>query len=333
MTICNNIEFGSNKWNEKFYQYRFLMGILFSTDIPNIEFHKIEKKYIINDDRIGAIVQVKRLDRILRVAIDFKCGYATWDQVIDLTYNIGNDCDFLIAVHGDDASYDDADTEWDENFLAERLADVLLAYGVNIKLVTAKVQSDDQGKIKFNFSHDTDFICISEKFKTKLPSKRIFEETQFNLFFWGGDMEGDNYCRISDVSAWALERGSTFIMGCFSAKTELDVCGTWSDRGFFLNAAPDSEEGIRQLEWIWKNKRDELRKMYENCNRRMYYKKGRPSKLLIRLLDKPFKEVMHYDFEEKYDLGHYIHDQERNFGIFLEDLIADMPPMQMAVNS
>ena len=332
MTICKHFDFGTSKWNEPFFQDNFLMSILYSTDIENIDFHKIEKKYMIDDDRIGAIVQVKRLDRILRVAIDFKCGYATWDQVIDLTYNIGNDCDFLIAVHGDDASYDDADTDWGESFLAERLADVLLAYGVNIKLVTAKVQSDDQGKVKFNFSHDTDFICISEKFKTKLPSKRIFEETQFNLFFWGGDMEGDNYYRLLDLSAWALERGSTFIMGCFSAKTELDVCGTWSDRGFFLNAVPDSEEGIRQLEWIWKNKRDELRKMYENCNRRMYYKKGRPSKLLIRLLDKPFKEVMHYDFEEKYDLGHYIHDQERNFGIFLEDLIADIPSMKMVVN-
>ena len=332
MTICKHFDFGTSKWNKPFFQYNFLMGILYSTDIKNIEFHKIEKKYMIDDDRIGAIVQVKRLDRILRVAIDFKCGYATWDQVIDLTYNIGNDCDFQIAVHGDDASYKDDTSDLDENFLAERLADVLLAYGVNITLVTAKFQSDDQGEIKFNFSHDTDFSCISEKFKTKLPSKRIFEETKFNLLFWGGDMEGENCYRISDVSAWALERGSTFIMGCFSAKAELDICGTWSDRGFFLNAVPLSEEGIRQLEWIWNNKRDELRNQYDNYNRRMYYKKGRPSKFLIRLLDKPFKEVMHYDFQEKYDLGYYIHDQERNFREFVEDLIADIPSMKMVVN-
>ena len=333
MTICKHFDFGTSKWNKPFFQDHFLRGILYSTDITNIDFHKIEKKYMIDDDRIGAIVQVKRLDRILRVAIDFKCGYATWDQIIDLKYNIGNDCDFIIAVHGDDASYEDDDNEWDDNFIAERLADVLLAYGVNIKLVTAEVQPDDQGEIKFNFSHDTDFSCISEKFKTKLPSKRIFEETKFNLLVWGGDKEGANYYRLLDVSAWALERGSTFIMGRISAKTELDIFGTWSDRGFFLNAVPDSEEGIRQLEWIWNNKRDEVRKVYETYFMRMYYKKGRPSKLLIRLLDKPFKEVVHYDFQEKYDLGYYIHNQEFSFAEFLEDLITDMPAMKMAVNS
>jgi hypothetical protein len=328
-----SIQFESKEWKRDFLKKESLSRIINCTDISGYHFYGIEKTYTVNQDRVGAIVLVQNYDEMLRVAIDFKSGFASWNQIIDLTYNLGDDCDYKIAVHGDNSEYADDQNDYHDSIVAERLADVLLAYGVNIKLVTAEVQSDDQGEIKFNFSHDTDFRCITEKFTSKLPFKRLFEETEFMLFHWGRDDE-DEYRQFMlwEVSEWPLKRGKEFRLGRI-IMNDLDLYSTWSDRGFFLNAAPESDEGIGKLEWIWENKQDELKIEYFDCDIRMHTKDGRASKLSIRLLERPFNQLVHAHYREKNDLGFLAYSSDSRFGEFLEELLDDMSAMKTPVNS
>ena len=214
-------DFGSPKWIEAFLTEESLCSIIDSTDIEDYEFHRVEKSYTVDDDRVGAIVQIKKDRRMLRVIIDFKRGYGTWNQIMDMQFNLGNDCDNLIAVHGDNPEDGDEEDLYYDSFVAKRLIEVLIAYGVEFCIVIAKSQSEGQGQVRYKYSHDDDLKLVSEKFKTKLPSKRIFEETEFMLFCWGGDMEWGND-RCLDISAWHLERGKTFRMGIIVLK-DLDL--------------------------------------------------------------------------------------------------------------
>ena len=112
MTYSN--EFGSGKWKYDFLTESSLTSIIDSTDIEDYEFHRIEKKYTVDDDRVGAIVQIIKDGRTLRAIIDFKRGDPTWNQIMNVTFNLGNDCDYYIFIHGDSLSLPDNEGSSDD---------------------------------------------------------------------------------------------------------------------------------------------------------------------------------------------------------------------------
>jgi len=330
-TLNNNL-FGSKEWRDDFLKQQSITSIIDKIDIGDYSFHRLEKSYTVNDDRIGAIVQIKKDERTLRAIIDFKRGNAMWNQIIDVKFNIGNDCDYYIIIHGDSRNFHDYKDHTDDWEDSKYLVDVLLAYRVKVYTVCAERQSDEQDKVIYKYSCAPGQTYSSETFSEKLPSKRAFEEAEFMIFHWGASFIGFNES-LFKPSEWFCGRGGNLQMGGIYMK-DLDLFSNWSDSGLFMNAKPKSNEGIGMLEWIWeKNGRQELRDNYKGCKIRMYKKNGRPSKLSIRLLDKPFKEVAALNYEERGDYGELVYFQESTFGEVIDNLVHDKPSMKMAVNS
>ena len=317
-------DFGSPRWIEDFYKQESLTRIINSTYIEGYEFNKVERRYSIDDDRVGAIVQIKKNGRTLRAIIDFKRGDVAWDQIIDTKFNIGNDCDFLIAVHGDSRNSEDMR---DGDIDAEYLVDVLIAYGVKAYLVSAERQPDEKGQVKYEYLCAPGQKYSSETISEKLPSKRAFEEAEFWML---------HHHVHSGMSCNIITKPSDWSFGCEGSGGDLyglRLRSKWTDKGIFMNAKPETEEGINTLEWIWANKRKELRGEYQNCKIRMNKKGDRPSNMSVRILEKPFTEFPYLDYHEKGDLGEMIYYGEDKFYDLINELLADMPPMKMAVNS
>ena len=330
MTKINTAgDFGTSKWKEDFYKQESLTGIIDSTDIDDYKFHKIEKTYTVNDNRVGAIIQMEMDGRMKRATIDFKRGYATWNQLMDITFNIGNDCDYLLAVYGDSVTsgdmnkYDDVDNPFcGEALLAGCFVDVLLSYGKKANLLRGERRLDQQDHVMYDYTCYPKERYSSKTLKKKLPSKRQFQEREFWMVHWNV-IYGPDLPAILETDCW-------FNGGPDGYHEEgLDFNPYWSDKGLFYTPIPYSVRGIEALEWLWKNKRKELhkelQKVFKDCQIRMHKKDGRPSKLSVRILDKPFREVFYMDFNERADFGEYISCFERPFTDVIVSLLDDMP--------
>ena len=324
-------DFGTSKWKEDFYKQESLTRIIDSTDIDDYKFHKIEKSYTVNYDRVGAIVQIKKDGRTLRAIIDFKRGDPTWNQIVDVTFSLGNDCDYYLFVHGDSLNLPDNESSSDDLEDSQRLLDVLLAYRIDAYLVSAERQSNEQDKIMYEYCCDPGQTYSSETFTDKLPSKRVFDEAEFMIFHWGSNSLYTPNTQFKP-SEWFVGHGGNLRMGGYVIR-DLERFSSWSDRGLFMNAVPESNEAIESLEWLWENKRKELRNAYKDCKIRLYKKNGRASKLSVRILSKAFKEIPHLAFEERDHFGEVVFCEEVSFNEVIEDLFNDMPAMKMAVNS
>ena len=65
----------------------------------HIIFKDIAKQYLINNDRVSIIATMEDEDKHLeRAIIDVKTGFPTWEQMMDVTYAIGEDCERKIVV-------------------------------------------------------------------------------------------------------------------------------------------------------------------------------------------------------------------------------------------
>ena len=312
-----SIEFGSGKWKKEFYREKSLTSIIDSTDIKGYEFHRIEKKYTVDDNRVGAIVQIELSGRKKRVIIDFQRGESTWEQLMDITFNIGNGSDSLIAVHGDSRNIENENNDADEFLLPpECFVNVLLAYKVEAYLVRAERQSSCQEYITYEYSCNPK--KSSETFSGKLPSKRQFEKAEFWNLHWESNLQCG--CeRLYNSSDWFNGGRTGYTVN------GLELVPKWSDRGFFLMGIPESNNGVELLEWLWKNKRQEFRNEYDECKIKMYKKNGRPSKLSIQLSDMPFKEVLLSDFRGREYYGDYAFVQECFLGELIENLVDGKP--------
>jgi hypothetical protein len=335
-------DFGTSKWKEDFYKQDSLTSVIDSTDIEDYEFHRIEKTYTVNDDRVGAIVQIKQNDRMLRVIIDFRMGFATCDQIMDVKFNIGTDCDYFIIIYEDSRKFEDQMEYWDDVLDAQCFLEVLVAYQVKAYLVRANNALVDKGPIGYQY-HCTSSggIYSSDSFSKKLPSKRRFQHAEFMTYHFGIDSHYNTHVMFRPAE-WCFGSETNLQMGGICINKELDLFSNWTDRGFFMNAVPESEEGIRMLEWIWENKREQLRKEYNDSTNRasinglklkMYKKDGRPAKLSIRLSPRPFLEIAYLVDCEKRNYGEMVYCEESFFGDLIDELINDMPVMKIAVNS
>jgi hypothetical protein len=314
-------DFASPKWIEDFLSENSLTSIIDSTDIEDYEFHRIEKTYTVNNDRVGAIVQIRKGGRTKRAIIDFKRGDATWDQLMDMTFNFGNDCDYQIAVYDYSQNVED---DRDDHIHAECLVDCLVAYGCKVYMVRGERTPGHQGSVRYEYS------CVSsgdeyssETFSEKLPSKRQFEHAEFMTLHYGLDCGYNTYAMFRPAE-WNFGNSRSFVKNGYDMK-DLDLLTTWSDSGLYMIAIPKSDEGFLAIQWISKNKRKELRKEFKNCKIRLYKKNGLPARLSVRILDKPFREVAHLGNQKKDRYGELVHYEENNWLDILENLLDDMP--------
>jgi len=332
MDFLSNVyedEFGSKKWKETFYKQSELTTIIDSIEIEKYKFLKIEKKYTVtnDNDRIGAVVQIEQNGRLKRVIIDVIDGSATYDQIMDVKFNIGNDCDYYIVIHNPLSvtrrSFKD-DRENEDDFInVECLVDVLCAYDVKLYMAVAERLTQDDGCVRYQYASSEYPTYSSVTISKKLPSKRQFEQAEFIMFHWGGGIV--TMGGIFEPDNWYFGRAGNLEMGGYFDSHDINFISNWTDDGLFMNAVSKTDKGIELLNWLWKNRREELQDKCKGYKMSFQKRKGRPARLSVRVLDKPFKEVPHSDYNERDRFGEIVYLEEYDFREYVEDLLTDMP--------
>jgi len=86
-------------WRECFSDKELIRDILSAVDEKHLHFKDIAKQYLIDDDRLSLILTLEDEDKHLeRAIIDVKTSFPTWEQMMDVVYTIGQDCETKIVI-------------------------------------------------------------------------------------------------------------------------------------------------------------------------------------------------------------------------------------------
>jgi len=329
----------SKKYIEQFSKEETILNLFDAIKLNNYIFDRIERTYTFDDDRCGLIIQMvdKNTRRLSRVIIDIKHGEPTYRQLLDLTFDIGNDCDHKIAV------FDRAQNEMDKSdpsaneYLADNLGWLLNFYEVSIHLVSARALLKAEGEIEFEFRHLQGYKELYENLNLELPSKREFEIAEFWTVY---------YDAVPGIDPSFIFKPEYWMYYCpYREFAGLKITPTWTDKGFFMNVITETNSEL--LEWLLEYKEDKMCEFTNEFQARFESIEGVPAcgsqvivdkksgvlqKLSVMLTDKPFKEIIYSSPEEKKEFAGIVYSMVANFAEFIDELIGSRESDKKSVN-
>jgi len=288
--------------------------LLQSIDLSDYEISRIDRTYRIDPDRNGVVVILKdkTTDRLLKATADFKHGRPSWQQMMDLTFGIGEGSDIRVAVYDQTDSDDDPDDDDEGEYMAGSFVSILKSSGLSAHVVRMSVGLK-AGRIPF-----IAFLPISERHLTKmtpksLPSRKAFEQAEFWAIYHG-------FLYPSDPPA-ILEPSDWFGDIRWRWEANAGTLTTWDEEGIILHANFETPEDLETLNWLWDNNREEILDHYKG--REVQIDKGvnKDQHLVVRFSSTPFRNFVLADKQEKKALTETFVDADIEFRDLIETLI------------
>ena len=93
-------ECSSEDWKRRFSSKEEIAELLNSIRIDDCELKDIMNTYLIDHNRLVVIARVRKKanGRLKKIVIDVKTGEPTFQQMMDLTFNLGSDSDKRVVV-------------------------------------------------------------------------------------------------------------------------------------------------------------------------------------------------------------------------------------------
>jgi hypothetical protein len=300
-----------------FAKQETITRLLESIELSDYEINRIDHTYRIDPDRNGAVVILKdkKTERLLKATIDFKHGIPSWQQMMDLTFGIGEGSDIRIAVYDQTDSENKIGVRDEDEYMAGSFVSVLKASGLNAHLVrmTASLRKGRTPDIEFRPVPEE---YLSETTLKNLPSRTEFEKAEFFVFYndqlypadppismqpdlWFGDIE-------------SLVSGSAI------------TSALWNEQGIFLEAIFETFEDLEELRFLWNCKRGEILDHYKECEVRIEKGDNGVQKLVVKLSCVPFKDFVLSDLEGKQTLADLYLYGDREFVTFMGELLGEI---------
>ena len=281
---------------------RRINEILNCIDPENLEVENIISSYEKNNNRFGVILIAKEneTEKLQKIIIDAINGEPNSNQVKEVTYDQGADCDKRIILYTLVNSNCTKNEYRHEQEMMTGFAKVNNDCGFETFVI--EVSLDSHKTYKFN----VEISPVEKKWTSlnKLPTKLEFEKAIFKVFYnqtdqWGGD-ENDH---MDDIDDW------------FSGTSwYLDVDGisfmypVWDVNGLFAQAVSITEKGADDLRTIKDNNQRYLRTMF--VNREATFQTGASGNvtMLIKLWDKPLSYFTKASPGDKEKIAEYLRE-------------------------
>lgn len=299
-----------------FAKQETIARLLQSIELSDYDFIRIDRTYRIDPDRNGVVVILKdrKTENLLKATIDFKHGKPSWQQMMDITFGIGEGSDIRVAVHDQPDSYDWTDDDEGE-YMAESFVSILTGCGLKAYAVRMDV------RLRNGRSPEIEFTVISdpETKKTsfeKLPSREEFEQAEFWLFYYDQLYPADPP-RVLEPEFW-FGGIATFVHSW--AKTS----AIWNDQGIFLEAIFKTPEEIETLKRLTETKQAQLLDHYQGCDMRIETTSEGSQKLVIRFSKATFKDFVLSDGEGKQTLADLYLYGDSEFVTVMDELVSEI---------
>jgi hypothetical protein len=290
-------EYFRNDWRKHFQEEITVQNILDAAGLSNShDFVQINSRYLIDDNRIAVIALIKRkntevLDKLI---IDVIAGNSTFEQVYDVVYNTGSDCDYRVII-----------CDWNSKKKAPGLwmTDDIMCQLINrfdhhlfLYWISADAIRDVDGTMKVIYTV-IESVAKSNNFP-EMPDRRDLEYAELSLYTWqasGYFSSHDKICLIfhnyyEDENSWA----------------------EWTDEAIVTEVYIDKDD----YEWLSDNGTEYLK------HDGSVYKYDEENQTLIITEPVPFQNFIYSLPDIKYDLAENFYKSAR-MGAWLDDLLGE----------
>jgi hypothetical protein len=281
-----------------------------SLKLCEYELKRIDRTYRIDPNRNGTVIILKdtKTGHQLKATIDFKNGKPSWEQMMDITFGIGEGSDIRIALYDRPDTIDDLDDNDEGEFMAKSFVSVLKGSGLKAHLVRMDVSLKDGRIPKIRFIPVCEDDIPQATFDT-LPSKREFEQAEFWLVQHESFYPSDPPI-VLDPSRWFGE-----IDWEWSGNP---ACGVrWDERGIVLHARFETQEDLEDLNWLWEKKRAEILDRFKACEGKIEKGENGDQSLVVIDPSIPFRNFVLAEKEEKFILMEEYLGTETEFPDFI----------------
>ena len=302
-------EYLGPEWREYFRKEQTIKEILLASEIDDQVFAEIEKIYAIDDDRLALIIKTRNKDTLYSnwIMLDVIMGKPTWDQMMDIAFGLGLECNPRIVVY---------DSCGDPDFYIEyRVAgftQICNDCGLSTLLVAGHALPTG-----ITYSLLTDYSLYGPSDLEKFPTREEFQKTEFmcnlhNVVGFDPSLEMEYFTWPCESIVWFIEDFDLELM-----------YPVWNKNGVFMRLTATSERGRNQLKWLLENKQGELKKTLSDFSVEYEESSGLPQELSARIWDKPFSQYVFSKDMERYELAERVMEMNKADQLFFFDLLKD----------
>ena len=284
-------DFFENQSIEYFVKEDSIKDLMDLIGIGEQKYAGIESTKIISDQRFSVIFNTKRDDvgNKGRHIIDVILTEPTWQQLMDITFGAGCECDTRIVI------YDNA-TLWNDLVSNSNTAAKFASINNDCELDTyvlgaTALECRYKDELIISYTIEASPNVGWETNYHKLPTKEEFENAEFWLYF-------DEYFyfpqeRIYDQNLWMKGSVSHLI------DKGIDVFPIWTNDGFFMRVTADNFPGHKILVKLVETKRNEIEKHFIGHTLKINRIPDDPVEITVKYDDRPFSVFKSMSIEEK----------------------------------
>lgn len=243
-----------NGWREYFQKEDVILKIVEAAGLNrDHDFVKVNSKYFIDENRIAIILLLRRkgTEILDKVIIDTISGYPSFEQIMDVFYNIGSDCDYRVVLYDNNAKNDNYDYHPVIGSMLVSLMDELGNYTISLTVMGIDFNLNETNSINFQCL-DVESINKDDK-KSKLPERRMFEEAEFWGPYFLPAHRSYGSCNEYDFGQCGyVEDGAD----------SMSSNANWDNDGMYVIYEINEED----LAWLLTNKTEEMKHIFEGCS-------------------------------------------------------------------
>ena len=316
-TIETLKSFLGDNWREHFTQKSTIENLMDQIGISEQKYTGIETTSRINDDRFYVIFNTVKdgHGNKGRHIIDVILEEPTWQQMMDVTFGAGCECDTRIVI------YDNASQSYDKvsnRKTAVKFASINNDCGVDtyiLNTTVAKRTENDGISLLYEIESSPEYVY--ETTYHKLPKREEFEQAEFWLYF----DETYDYTqeRLYNPDWWIGGPTTYFVEGV------IGLTPSWSNDGFSVQATADNFTEHQMLVKLIDSKRHKIEQHFEKYELKIIREPDTPIEITVKFDERPFKDFIFMTIEEKCKYIEKYRNLKDEFNWFLfEELFEDI---------
>jgi hypothetical protein len=287
---------------------------LFDTlGISTREMVRVETTYTVEPNRYGMnVVLSSELEKqLLKATVDFKHGTPTWQQMMDVTFGIGESADLKITVFdGEDNELDDVDDSADVD-LAQCLVNVLNSCGGTSYLLKMDTPKGEGLKFTPIATPPKDRKLIFKE----LPTRTDFERAEFWVRYQS-ERFPEPKALTSDPLFWFRDQSLV-------QSRKVKAVTRWDDHGICLEAVFSTPLETQEFRRRFYANFVNAWAKYEGCRIRIRSKEGKDKRLTAKLSDVPFRNFVLGTESERKELTSFYQLAEQEIPYFIDMVIRE----------
>lgn len=209
-------------------------ALLKDMELNDYKFGGIKNTYAINDNRFafGMFVKNKENGKLLSIYVDAIMGYPSWDQCMDVTFNLGQDYDKRVILFCYDKVEPLVFDELNNIDVVENFVGIINKSGLDTYLINIDALDDNNPEKPLDYFGFINYLDAKVQVPLKeLPSKTDFHRARFNIIFCAFMNMGR--LLYMEPDEWMEPYG----YGC-----HFKIEKVWDENGGFINAILNSDK-------------------------------------------------------------------------------------------